>query len=219
MVNPLVSCVMPTKGRRAFIPAAIDCWLKQTYEPRELVIVDEGSDLIEDLIPDDERIQYVIMDKPMNLGAKRNLCCELAPGEIIVHWDDDDWSAPDRIAHQVALLSEERPVTGYGTMLFWDTIKQQAKQYKANMKGYVCGSSLCFTKTFWAIHRFPDKQVASDNAFVYPIVNRINQSRDSSHMVARIHGNHTSPKSGITAVVATEVIPAGFWENEKLRLG
>ena len=30
---------MPTKNRRAFIPAAIDCWLKQTYENRELIIV------------------------------------------------------------------------------------------------------------------------------------------------------------------------------------
>ena len=28
------------------------------------------------------------------LGAKRNLACELARGEIIVHWDDDDWMAP-----------------------------------------------------------------------------------------------------------------------------
>jgi glycosyltransferase involved in cell wall biosynthesis len=218
MVNRLVSCVMPTKGRRSFIPAAIDCWMKQTYEPRELVVVDEGPDLIEDLIPDDDRIQYVIMDKQMNLGAKRNLCCGLAQGEIIVNWDDDDWSAPDRIAHQVAMLTEEKPVSGYGTLLFWDTIKKQAKQYKAMIPGYVCGSSLCFMKSFWVIHKFPDKQVASDNGFVYPIVQRITQSRDITHMVARIHENHTSSKNGITTVVPMDMIPVAFWENEKLRL-
>lgn len=219
MVNPLVSCAMPTSGRRSFIPAAIDCWLRQNYEPRELVVIDEGDDLIEDLVPDDNRIQYVIMDKKMNLGAKRNLCCELARGEIICNFDDDDWSAPDRIAHQVAMLSDDKPVAGYGTLLFWDTVKNQAKQYKATVPGYVCGTSLCFRKSFWIIHKFPDKQVASDNGFVYPIVGRVNQSRDFSHMVARIHGHHTSSKVGINTVVSSDLIPAGFWENEKLRLG
>ena len=87
---PFVSCVMPTKNRRAFVPAAIDCWLKQTYVNSELVIVDEGEDPVEDLIPDDKRIRYVFQKVRRNTtGKKRNFCNELARGEIIGHFDDD----------------------------------------------------------------------------------------------------------------------------------
>lgn len=56
---PLVSCVMPTADRRAFVPQAIRAFLRQEYEPCELLILDDGADAIGDLIPDDERIRYV----------------------------------------------------------------------------------------------------------------------------------------------------------------
>ncbi|MBS1586159.1 MAG: glycosyltransferase family 2 protein [Bacteroidetes bacterium] len=31
----------------------------------------------------------------MVVGRKRNIACEESRGDIIVHWDDDDWYAPD----------------------------------------------------------------------------------------------------------------------------
>ena len=52
----LVSCVMPTHNRRDFILTAIDCFLNQTYPEKELVIVDDGSDRVKDIIPADPRI-------------------------------------------------------------------------------------------------------------------------------------------------------------------
>jgi glycosyltransferase involved in cell wall biosynthesis len=209
---------MPTWNRRAFIPAAIDCFMRQTHENRELVILDDGE-TVDDLVPADPRIRYERTAR-VNTGVKRNLVNELADGEIICHWDDDDWSAPDRIADQVGRLVETgKPVTGYGTLLFWDTVAGQAKRYHSQIAGYVCGTSLCYTRDFWQMHRFPDKQEASDNAVVYPVLRQIAASHDVTHMVARIHDcHHTSKKVGITETVAKELIPAGFWENEKLRL-
>jgi len=38
------------------------------------------------------------------VGAKRNLACDLANGDIIVHWDDDDWMADWRLSYQVEQL-------------------------------------------------------------------------------------------------------------------
>jgi glycosyltransferase involved in cell wall biosynthesis len=214
----LVSCVMPTKNRRGFIPAAIDCWLRQSYPDRELVILDDGEP-VEDLIPKDSRIGYH-RSEGMTTGSKRNLCNELARGEIIVHFDDDDFSAPERIADQVGRLQASGlPVTGYGTLIFWDAVASQAKQYRSSVAGYVCGTSLAYLRSFWQTHRFPDKQQASDNAFVYPILRRIAAADGSRHIVARIHGcHHTSSKAGISEIVPREMIPEAFWENEELRL-
>jgi glycosyltransferase involved in cell wall biosynthesis len=43
-------------------------------------------------------------------GTGRNLCAERATGDVLVHIDDDDWQAPDRVARQVFAL--ERPMPG-----------------------------------------------------------------------------------------------------------
>jgi len=55
----LVSCIMPTYNRRAFVPQAIYYFLRQDYPNKELIIVDDGTDEVGDLIPGDERIRYI----------------------------------------------------------------------------------------------------------------------------------------------------------------
>lgn len=218
--HPLVSCVMPTWNRRAFIPAAIDCFLKQTYENRELVIVDDGNEEIRDLIPEDPRIRYFFENKRRITGDKRNKVNELAAGEIICHWDDDDWSAASRIEDQVARMKKsKKPVTGYAVLLFWDVVERQAKRYVSAISGYVCGTTLCYQKEFWKVRHFRSKHSESDNDFVYPILKNIAAGTDGRHMVARIHGcHHTSPKGGIKNTVPRDQLPAEFWKNEELRL-
>jgi O-antigen biosynthesis protein len=220
MVDPLVSCVMPTCNRRAFIPAAIDCWQKQTYQNRELIILDDGEDPIREITPDAKGIYYYRAGGRIGtLGKKRNVINGYALGAIICHWDDDDWSADDRIADQVARLCESgKPVTGYSSLLFWEAETKQAKRYQAQVSGYVCGTTLMYLKSFWEMHPFKDKQKASDNDFVWPILRQVATWNGCSHMVARIHGDHTSDKSNIRDRIPVELIPQAFWENEKLRL-
>ena len=43
----------------------------------------------------------------ITLGAKLNLACDYARGEIIAHWDDDDWYAPRRLSTQVEALAQD----------------------------------------------------------------------------------------------------------------
>jgi glycosyltransferase involved in cell wall biosynthesis len=97
--QPLVSCIMPTANRRAFVPRAIAYFQRQDYTTRELIVVDDGDDAIGDVIPADERIRHIRLSTKMTVRAKRNLACEEARGEIIAHWDDDDWHAPHRLRY------------------------------------------------------------------------------------------------------------------------
>jgi O-antigen biosynthesis protein len=216
MNQPLVSCIMPIRNREAFVPAAVDCFLKQTYSNKELIILDDSDVSSSVELCSAWPVKHVLVTQ-MPIGTKRNYCCELAQGEIICHFDSDDWSTPDRISDQVARLTRTgKPVTGYGTLLFWDAIMQQAKRFKSSVDGYVCGTTLCYRKDYWTDHRFEDKGQAEDNAFVYPALKSIAASSDSSHMVARIHKGNTSTKDGISEIVYRDLIPAGFWDNETL---
>jgi glycosyltransferase involved in cell wall biosynthesis len=193
--EPLVSAIMPTSDRRRFVSAAIDCFLQQTYRRRELLILDDG-DSVEDLVPDDPRVRYFRSTRKRTHGQKANLCCRLSSGELICHWDDDDWSAPTRIGKQVARLHESgASVTGYASLFCFDERSGRAFEYLGR-DGYACGASLCYRKRYWGGHRFLALQVGSDNAFVATASSEghLSSTAGGAQMVCRIHPDNTSLK-------------------------
>jgi glycosyltransferase involved in cell wall biosynthesis len=101
----LVSCVMPTYNRREFIPLAIRSYLHQDWPEKELIVVADGED-VTDLFVGVPNVTYLFRDEHESLGRKKNLGNEFASGEIIAHWDDDDWSGPGRLTDQVNRILE-----------------------------------------------------------------------------------------------------------------
>src|SRR5262245_15284810 len=85
---PLVSCIMPTNGRHMFVPRAIEYFLRQDYPSRELVILDDGGQPVEYLLPGDSRIRYIRASDRGTIGGRRNQCIENSHGDLIAHWDD-----------------------------------------------------------------------------------------------------------------------------------
>ncbi|MGY0036914.1 glycosyltransferase family 2 protein [Pedobacter sp. NJ-S-72] len=104
MKQPLVSCIMPTANRHKYIPFAVDYFLQQDYHNTELIIIDDGKESIESLLPNIPNIRYFYAPPIGTIGLKRNYACEKAIGQIIVHWDDDDWYAHDWVSQQVNFL-------------------------------------------------------------------------------------------------------------------
>src|SRR5262249_23292196 len=110
---PRISCIMLTRDRRSFVPLALRCFAAQDYPNHELVVVDDGADPVADLAEGVRGVRYVRVRATRTIGAKRNLGCEAASGEIVAHWDDDDWYGPDRLTAQAApLLNGTADVTG-----------------------------------------------------------------------------------------------------------
>jgi glycosyltransferase involved in cell wall biosynthesis len=60
MALPLASCIMPTYNRRHFVPQAIKYFLRQDYPHKELIILDDGTDKIRDLVLDFPEMQYFL---------------------------------------------------------------------------------------------------------------------------------------------------------------
>ncbi|MCI0393431.1 MAG: glycosyltransferase [Chloroflexi bacterium] len=196
--QPLVSCIMPTANRRALVPQAIHYFLGQSYANRELIIVDDGPAPAADLIPADPRIRYWRLTGKHTVGAKRNLACQEARGEIIVHWDDDDWMASWRLDYQVTtLLKEGVDICGLARVFYYDPRAGQAWQYvyPEGGKPWVAGNTLCYTKSTWQRSPFPEVNVGEDTRFVWSkAVKKIYALPEVTFYVALIHSGNTSKK-------------------------
>src|SRR4051812_342662 len=128
--QPLVSYIMPTYNRREFIPHAIQYFFRQDYENKELIVIDDGEDVIHDLIPDTEIIRYYRLDKKISLGVKLNLACKYAKGDIIAKRDDDDWYAERRLKYHVDELQNDRTdLCGINNLLYYDLQNKNGYQY------------------------------------------------------------------------------------------
>ena len=70
----------------------------------EWIVIDDGTDPVEDLIASHPRVKYFKYETKMTLGKKRNLLHEKSRGEILVYMDDDDYYPPQRVSHAVEML-------------------------------------------------------------------------------------------------------------------
>jgi glycosyltransferase involved in cell wall biosynthesis len=72
----------------------------------EWIIIDDGTDSVEDIVTMVPQVKYYRYEKKMSLGEKRNLMHEKSKGSILVYMDDDDYYPPDRVSHAVETLEK-----------------------------------------------------------------------------------------------------------------
>jgi hypothetical protein len=138
----------------------------------------------------DPRVKYMHMPQPMTIGAKRNYLCSVAQGEIIVHFDDDDFYAPHYIRDAVSFMTNRNAsfVKLFGFFLYhrthdvfayWDLERDFPLHYilAPNQRPYVApnnggmsgvwgyGFSYVFYRKVWEATQFPDRNHGEDQAF------------------------------------------------------
>jgi O-antigen biosynthesis protein len=197
----MVTCIMPTADRRQFVPSSIRMFLAQDYANKELLIVDDGVDGVRDLVPCQPEIRYVRRRPVRSLGSKRNFACAVARGDVILHWDDDDWYAPWRVRYQVeSLRSGNFQICGVDRAIFVSASGEHAWEYvyPRGLSPWIFGATLCYWKSFWQDHPFADITAGEDTRFVRSANGtRIGLLEDNHFFVARIHnGNTCSKKPG-----------------------
>jgi glycosyltransferase involved in cell wall biosynthesis len=195
---PLVSCIMPTYNRRRFVPLAVRYFLQQDYPEKELVVVDDGTDGIGNLILPDPRVRYMRTAGRARVGAKRNFACELARGSIVVHWDDDDWAASSRLSTQVDVLSRSgAALCGARDLIYIEPNARSAWRftYPEDGRHWLVGSTLCYLRELWVHRPFLEVDVGEDSAFVLATPSdRIATLSDSRFQVGVLHQHNVSGK-------------------------
>jgi glycosyltransferase involved in cell wall biosynthesis len=167
---PFVSVCTPTFNRRPFIPITIQCFENQTYprEKMEWIIIDDGTDKIEDLVAHLPYVKYFKYDEKMTLGRKRNLSNEKAKGDIIVYMDDDDYYPPDRVQHAVERLRGSNALCA-GSSAMFIYFKHIHKMYQFGPYGpnHATAATFAFKKELLQKTKFEeDKCVAEERAFL-----------------------------------------------------
>ena len=170
---PLVSCIMPTRDRPAYVRQSIQYFERQNYPERELIILDDGMQPLAGEVPIHPRIRCVRRAPGQSVGAKRNQGCELARGTIIAHWDDDDWYGPDRLRAQVEpLLQNEADITALRETTFfcvdrWEFWRCSPQEHQRLFVGDVHGGTLVFFRHIWErLARYPCVSLAEDAGFL-----------------------------------------------------
>jgi glycosyltransferase involved in cell wall biosynthesis len=190
---------MPTADRRPFVSRAVHYFLRQDYPAAELIVLDDGDAAAADLLPADPRIRYERLPQRAVLGTKRNLACEMARGDLILHWDDDDWSAPDRITRQAGVLTAAPgvEVCGLAALLFYDAVARQGWRYRYRLAGraWVAGNTMCYRRGVWKRMPFAAVPEGEDTRFVWALEPRqVRALPEPDFFVGILHQRNTSSR-------------------------
>lgn len=104
--KPLVTAVITTYNRPEMVQYAIQSVLVQTYEPLELIVIDDGCDSgVEDWLHSQglSQIRYIRHEENQGLPTARNTGLTNSKGKYIAYLDDDDEWKPEKIQKQVEL--------------------------------------------------------------------------------------------------------------------
>lgn len=198
MSEPTVCAIMLTRDRPELAKRAVDCWKSQTYKSR-LLIWDSGNvPLRLDIMGLDAKysdgfagVFHQRGETGLTIGRIRNDAnaypsqphIGFHPHDIIIHWDDDDWSHPNRITEQVALLQASgADCVGYNEMLFWrgpgvviddgsgsprlTLPPAEAWLYSCKAPSAILGTSLCYWRRTWEAKPFENTSRGEDAKFV-----------------------------------------------------
>jgi glycosyltransferase involved in cell wall biosynthesis len=168
--GPLVSVIVCTRDRPRFLALALECYRRQTYPWRELIVVDNGT-----AFPADRETiaaaggQLIPVPAETPLGAMLNQGISHARGWLCQKWDDDDWYAPEFLATQVAACVARSRATGHSAIVYMnraselDLARWRVRESNAELPW---GSTLLFPRDAWANHPFPESRRSEDYWFI-----------------------------------------------------
>jgi len=106
-VRPKISVICPTYNRPDKHANLYQAFAWQNYENKELLVLDDSPTPSSFFLQlQDDRVSYYHMPKRLSIGFKRNYLNEKASGEVIAHFDDDDYYAPTYLAEMINQMGD-----------------------------------------------------------------------------------------------------------------
>ena len=198
---PPVSIVSLLSDRRHFIPLLKACVEAQTYPSQkvEWIIVDDGPDNVGFSFGDSSQI-YFHGNKKLALGRKRQLACDIATGEFIFFFDDDDLHYPHRIERTVQKLQKfgSKMVAGNSAMLLANSATEDVIQSGPFNKNHATAGTFAFRKEYLNHSSFRLSDTAGEEVhflknWSIPMV----QLHPQESIIALSHADNTVSKENI----------------------
>jgi glycosyltransferase involved in cell wall biosynthesis len=196
----LVSVCTVTYNRRPFIPFLIECFQHQDYKGElEWIIVDDGTDPIEDLVKDIPQVKYIKLDSKLPLGKKRNLMHQHCSGDILVYMDDDDYYPPTRISHAVQKLQDSSELcAGSSIIHVYYSHLHKILEFGPYGPNHATAGTFAFKKELLELTSYEDRDsLSEERAFLKDYTIPMIQL-DPIHVILVIsHNHHTFNKKNI----------------------
>jgi len=108
-LKPLVSILIPAYNAQEWLADSLRSALGQTWENKEIVVVDDGSkDQTLGIARQFQSKQVrVVTQENQGAAAARNKCFSLSQGDFIQWLDADDLLSPDKISRQMEVASQD----------------------------------------------------------------------------------------------------------------
>jgi glycosyltransferase involved in cell wall biosynthesis len=103
--------ICPTYGRIPFLGRMLAGFLRQTYDDKHLVIINDDKNV--ELCCDYDNVTCININKKILLDAKRNIGACFGNYDLIFPQDDDDIAMPNRIANHVKKFQENPDINLY----------------------------------------------------------------------------------------------------------
>lgn len=211
---PNVSIITPTYERRAMFPIAINNFLNFNYpkEKLEWIIVDDSKNIdesVSDIIPKDKRIRYIHIkttDK-MSVAHKRNIACNEAKYDYIVHMDDDDYYPPESIMARIKLLLKYKDdgvgCVGCSRVGIYDVMNNTSSIATDGMIS-LSEASMAYMKEFWEKQNFNELEREGEyRSFIH---GRFNQIMDMPYSFVIYAMSHKGNFTGTTKRIDKNVL-------------
>lgn len=129
MSNKLVSVVIVTKDRKKDLIDCVNSYLRSSYKPLEIIVVDNGSNppLATWFTKKYPGVKLIISEFNVGAAAGRNLGLKEARGDYILFTDDDAYADKDMVRNLVSVF-EENPQAGIAQPLVYDRENKQMLQ-------------------------------------------------------------------------------------------
>lgn len=167
-----VSVLCATYNRQQLIPLVIHQFNHQDYpnDQMELIILDDSLHpcFLESESRTQSNVKYVYMKEKVPIGKKRNLLNDMASGEYIVWFDDDDFYTRDRITKSIDALSKhpEYKIIGAKNMVIYDSLNTKISvNVVIKRPGYTQNNIMAYHRDYLQTHRYKDDDIYDEERF------------------------------------------------------
>ena len=130
-----ISVVIPTYNRKNFLKRAIQSVIKQTLNPFEIIVVDDGSiDGTQSWLADEFPFVRCLYQNNSGVSRARNNGIKSAQGSWIALLDSDDEWLPDKLEQQVKLIRDIPEALFCHTNEIWIRNGVRVNQMKKHQK-------------------------------------------------------------------------------------
>jgi len=142
--NPSASFLVPVYNAQDTVEEAVNTLLTQSHADFEVVAVDDGStdrtpQILDQLASQDSRVRVQHLGH-QGLIQALNAGIDVCRGAYIARFDADDRAHPDRLAHQLGYLQENRDIDAVGTQIHCfpdDRVAEGFRVYEAWINGLI----------------------------------------------------------------------------------